>query len=173
MIKRFASLLAKPRSLYADVDLDHIELASEQLILGVRLKWSNTTLEALDIGNVAIQIYHRANETPLHFSYNGRFVRIPYQNGVSKVAGATSFLIGAGATQTQCLRFLTYDINDLSVGKYAAEVHSTVADGTYVHEFELEVCSQIKHQAAASESEKRETGALSSIYSRAMRIGTA
>lgn len=172
MIQALTSFLARPRSLCADVELDHIELTSERLILGAKIEWSNTTPEALEIRSVEIHLFHRGKkETPVHLRYYDRFVRIPYQKAIGKIAYATSFHIDCGATQTQSLRFLTYEISDLNAGTYAAELHSTVLEGTYVHEFSLKVVPQVKYHAPGSECEKGQTGPLSAIHARAMRIG--
>ncbi len=172
MIKALTSLLAKPRSLFADVELDHIELTGERLILGAKIKWSNTTPEALEIRGVEIHLFHGGKkETPVHLRYYDRFVRIPYQKAVGKIAYASSFHVGSNATQTQSLRFLTCEIRDLNAGIYAAELHSTVAEGTYVHEFDLRVAPQIIFRAPGFERDMEQTGPLSAIHARAMRIG--
>jgi hypothetical protein len=173
MIKTLTSFLTKPRSLYATVELDHIELAGDRLILGALVKWSNTTTDPLEIKSVVLNLFHRGKkEAPLDLHYYGRFVRIPFQKAVAKIAGATSFHVAAGATQPQSLRFLTYDLTDLNPGTYAAELHSTVRDGTYVHEFDLKVLPALKYQTSAPEGDKQ-TGPLSSVYARALRIGAA
>jgi hypothetical protein len=43
MIKKIANLLAKRRTLQAKMELDHIELSSDSLIIGLNLKWKNAT----------------------------------------------------------------------------------------------------------------------------------
>jgi hypothetical protein len=174
MIKALTSLLARPSSLYADVELDHIELTGERLILGAKIKWINTTPETLEIRGVKIHLFDgEKRETPVRLHYYDRFVRIPYQKAVGKIAYATSFHVGSGATQTQSLRFLTHEISDLNAGTYAAELHSIVPQGTYVHEFELKVVPEFKYNTSKFESEKGQTGPLSALHLRAIRIGTS
>ena len=173
MIKALTALIARPRTLHAELELDHVEISSENVILGLQIKWSNSTHDRIDIRGVVIKLFHKGKkETPIQLIYHGRFVRIPYQKAVTKIAGATSFHIGSDASQTECLRFLTCEIRDLFPGTYAAELHSIVEEGTYLHEFDVKVVPQIKHYMARQEAENSPTATTtSSIFSRAMRIG--
>ncbi len=59
----------------------------------------------------------------------------------------------------------------MNAGNYAAELHSIVPAGTYIHEFDLKVIPQVKYLNYGSESEKGQTSSLSAIHARAMRIG--
>ena len=97
MIKTIASLWAKRRTLQAELELDHIELSAESLILGLQLAWKNATEEPIEILEVMVNLFHQGKTgTALPLAYNGRFVRIPYQKTVTKIAGVTSFKVQPG-----------------------------------------------------------------------------
>ncbi len=172
MIKKIASLLAKRRTLHAEMEIDHIELSPDSFILGLHLIWRNTTDQPIEILEVTVDLFHQVKPgTPLSLTYHGRFVRIPYQKTVTKIAGVTSLQVHPGTSRTENLRFLTREILDLKVGTYPVELRTIVAEGTYVHSFELEITETLKNRIAGSEGG---TNALatgnSSVFMRALRL---
>jgi hypothetical protein len=150
MIKVITSFLKKPSSLYAEVKLDHVELSTDHLIIGAKITWENTTPEPVTIQNMAINLFRRGNKEPfLHLIYNSRFLRLPYQKRVDTIARLNSFPINAGSKRLESLRFIARDVTDLNLGSYSAEFHSTVSEGTYIHDFDLEVIPEIKYHLRA------------------------
>ena len=173
MIKTIASLLSKRRTLQAEMELDHVELSSDSLILGLQLTWKNATEAPVEIHEVAVSLFHQGKTVmPLPLAYNGRFVRIPYQKTVTKIAGVRSFHIDAGVSHTENLRFLTREILDLKEGAYPIELHTTVNDGTYLHSFDLKVANTLKNRIAGPGSTTHSIATGSSApFKRALRLG--
>ncbi len=173
MIRTITSLLKRQGTLHAKLELDHIELCAEQMIMGLQLTWRNGTTDPLEIRNVVIKLFHHGKkETPLQLIYNGRFVRIPYQKAVTKIAGATSFSVNPGSSQMESLRFVTRDILDPGDGIYHVELHSTVDEGTYLHGFDIKVNSQVKYRTSGQEvADGQPAKAGSNAFARALRIG--
>jgi hypothetical protein len=173
MFKTITSLLTKRRTLHAELEIDHIELSEEHLILGLRLTWHNETLEPIEIREVMVNLFHEGKKkNPVSLIYNGRFVRIPYQKAITQIAGANSFHIEAGCTQVESLRFLTRDLLDIKDGSHPAELHTTVRDGTYLHNFDLKIVPELKHRIASPDAETGpQKTATSSVFTRALRLG--
>ncbi len=157
----------------AKVHLDHVELSSEQVIVGLGVKWMNETAEPLDIREVTVNLFQRNQREPLaHLTYNGRFVRIPFQKAITRIAGANSFHVAAAGVAVENLRFLTREINNLRDGVYIAELYTTVPAGTYLHTFELKVTPEFKHRSGSEVDTGVPVAVCSSAFTRALRIGT-
>lgn len=172
MIKTIASLLAKRRTLQVELELDHIELSADSLIVGLQLTWKNATDMPVEIREVSLNLFHQGKTgTPLPLAYNGRFVRIPYQKTVTKIAGLNSIQIHAGNSHIESLRFLTREILDLRDGTYPVELHTTVEEGIYLHSFDLKVTTELKNRISGSESQASPAATVSSAYTRALRLG--
>jgi hypothetical protein len=171
MFKAVANLLKKPETLHAEIGLDHVEICQENLILGLQLAWFNHTPAPLEIREVVIQLYHEGkNKAPIPLIYNGRFVRIPFQKGITKINGATSFYLKPGSHLVESLRFLSRDIHDLADGTYHGELHSFVAEGAYLHDFSMKVVPQLKSRDVPEKNQPG-TSAPSTAYARALRLG--
>ena len=173
MIKTIASILAKRRTLQAELELDHLELSSDSLIVGLQITWKNATEIPIEIHEVMLGLFHAGRAAPpLSLAYNGRFVRIPYQKTVTKIAGVSSFRVDAGESHVENLRFLTREILDLKEGTYSVELHTTVDDGTYLHTFDLKIVDKLKCRLSGTEYEANPAATGSSAgYTRALRLG--
>jgi hypothetical protein len=173
MFKTITSLLTRPRTLNAELELDHFETGPDHLILGLELTWTNTRPAPVEIGAVLVNLFHRGEkEQPVPLIYHGRFVRIPFQKTITKIAGATSFHLAPGETLVENIRFLTRDLGELPNGMHAIELHTTVVEGTYVRTFDLKIVPELRLGGCGTETE---TGPLASpnsaAFTRALRIG--
>ncbi len=172
VIGAITSLLAKPRTLHADLEIDHLELTDDRVLLGLQVTWRNDILKPVELREVFLTLVEKnSKEASVQFTYLERFARIPYQKAITKIAGANSFLIQAGSTRTEHLRFMSREIQDLKEGKYVVELHSVVTDGTYLHTFNLKIAPQHIIGAGGKESAQRPTATLPvSVIARARRI---
>ena len=172
MFQKLSSLLSKRSTLHAEMGLDHLELSNDSLIMGMQVAWYNRTSAPIHLQQVVLYLYNQGKkEAPLELSYNSRFVRIPFQKAITKIAGSNSFYIGPGASQVECLRFMTRTIRDLPIGTYQAELHSVVEEGSYIHDFAIKIAPELKSQAPTSVADAAQPGAAASPYSRALRFG--
>jgi hypothetical protein len=152
MLGAITSLLTKPRTLHADLKLHHIEQSGGQLVLGFEVAWRNDFLHPLEIDEVYVDLFDKGpNAAPVTFTYSERFACIPYQKTITKIGGSNAFSVAPGANRVEHLRFLTREMTDLREGKYDVELHSSVAEGIYVHCFHVKVVPELKIYAAGSD----------------------
>ncbi len=169
MIGAITSFLTKPRTLNADLELDHVELTGDALILGLQVTWRNDMPKLVEFQEVFVNLFDKGpTEPPVLLTYLERFARIPYQKGITKIVGAYSFPVQAHATRVEHLRFMTRDLIDLPDGKHEVELHSVIADGTFVHDFILKVTPELKIRPAPAGPQA--TPLSTAILTRARRI---
>lgn len=147
-IKSLWQNLYRPK-IYVDVTVDHIELAEDYLILGLNLDWHNQTADPMPVREVQIDLFHQGRQKePAKFLFQGHFDRIPHQRVIKKSIGEKSFVVPAGKSHMEHIRFFNRTILNLEEKSYFVEIHAMVPDGTYVHQAHVPITNRIKYRTS-------------------------
>jgi hypothetical protein len=135
--------------IYVDATVDHIELAADYLMLGLNLGWHNPTEDSLAVSEVQIKLFPKGGQKePIQFQPQGHFARIPGQKVIKKINGVSSFIVPAGGTHLEYIRFLTRTVLNLEERAYPVEIHVMVPEGTYIHQTHVQITNRMKYRTS-------------------------
>jgi len=147
-IKSLWKKLQGPK-IYIDVAVDHIEMAEDYLMLGLELEWHNQTANSLDVREVQLRLFRKGRQKEsINFYFQGHFAHLPNQRVIKKIIGEKSFTIPGGKSHLESIRFFTREILDLEEGTHPVEIHAKVAEGTYVHQADLQIVRRFKYRTS-------------------------
>jgi len=110
------------RKLTLVVKVDHIELTSTHLIIGLQIDWHNQTDQPIPVKEVQVRVYLDGRKgEPLRFYPLERFVRAPSERAFQKKP-VRPFTLPSKKVFTEQLRFLSQEVLDIPAGDYGVEI---------------------------------------------------
>jgi len=130
-----------------DVIVDHVELTSTHLVVGLQMGWTNRTDKPIPIKEIQVKLYlHGKRSEPLGLYPLERFTRVPNQRGFHKTP-MRPLTLPVKEIHVEQIRFISQEVLDLPVGKYPLEVIITdTSDISYTNQISILVESAIKYR---------------------------
>jgi hypothetical protein len=127
--------------------VEHVELTSSHLYLGLTFEWLNETRNPILIREIRLWLYlNGRGEDPLRFHPLERFAHVIGHLGIQK-SPLSPFKLPVKQVYTDSLRFICQDVRDLPVDTYAAEIEAKDDDGnSYLTRTHLVVENSMKYR---------------------------
>jgi hypothetical protein len=129
------------------VTVDHVELSTKHLVLGLKLDWLNRTSDSIRIQDVGVMVYlDGRKKEPLRFFPLERFARAQIKREIQKTA-IRPFTLPPDAIYTEQIRFISQEVLDIPPGTYAMDVQLMDTDNTsYLNRVKFPVEGKVKYR---------------------------
>ena len=127
--------------------VDHVELSSAHLVLGLKIDWRNETDDPIPIKEILVSVGlgGRAEE-PLWFYPLERFERVSIKKGMEKTP-VKPFSLPPHKIHTEQIRFISQEVFDIAPSNYTMHVQLTdTNNGSYTNRIKIRVGSEIKYR---------------------------
>ena len=105
----------------SEATVDHVELTSSHLVIGLNLDWLNETGEPIPIKEIGMRLYLGKNKEPLNFYPLERFQRVSSLRAIQKTP-LQAFTLPPKEVHSEQIRFICQEVRDLQPGSYLIEV---------------------------------------------------
>jgi len=127
--------------------VDHVEMASTHVVLGLNIGWENKTLEPITIMEIQVMVYKKKeDELLLRLLPLERFARTDILRTFQRTP-LSQFDLPPKAIHTEHIRFLSHGNADVPVGTYTTDIHVTDTNhNIYVRRTHIQVENKMKYR---------------------------
>ena len=146
-IKELIGSWGKTRKVSMAATVDHVELSSTHLVVGLGIDFHNKTDEPIPVKEIRMIAYINGRRAePLRFYPLERFERAMNNNRISK-KNVRPFTLPPHEIHTEQLRFISQEVVDISPGGYAINVELTdTSSASYKSRVKIRVDKSIKYR---------------------------
>lgn len=129
------------------VTVDHVELSSTHLVLGLKIDWRNRTDDPIRIQDVGVQVYLSGrNREPLRFFPLERFARVLNKREIQKTP-VRPFTLPPDEIHSEQMRFISQEVVDIPAGNYAMDVQVMDTENiSYANRVKFPVEGRVKYR---------------------------
>ncbi len=135
------------RRVTASASVDHIELASNHIILGLKVAWENKTNDPITIIEIQVMVYQRKDdELLLRLLPLERFARIDIKKTLEKPP-LSQITLQPKKIHTEQIRFLSHGNFDIPPGTYTVDILiKDTNHNNYTRRTKIEVENKMKYR---------------------------
>jgi len=135
------------RKVSATAKVDHVEISSTHLIIGLQIDWKNLTNAPITAKEIQARLHlNKGKKGPLRLYPLGCFDREESQGGLQK-SPIRPFTLPVGEIHTEQIRFISQEHLDIPIGDYLFELQLTdTNDNTHSNQLSLALCRKFKYR---------------------------
>ena len=135
------------RKLAVEATVDHVELTSYQMVLGLQIHWFNRSEDPLWVKDIVVKLYlQKRDKEPFRLYPLERFERLQTGPGFDKLP-LSAFTLPANELYTERIRFISQQLLDIAPGVYRVEIEiKDRSDAIHLGKTEIQVESRRKYR---------------------------